>query len=88
MMDPEDIELDQYSEPKCLSFRSPRIFNGIWKGKYLDGFDAVTITLDGELNSPLEWEKEKQLAKEIIESGHAIFWKLNLGLEKKLSFPF
>ena len=52
-----------------------------------NGFQAVTITLNGGVRSDLKWEKERHLALEAIHHGLVIMWKIELGLFSQLSQP-
>lgn len=51
------------------------------------GFNAVKITIDGRVKSSLDWTKEKERAKELVEKGFKIYWDINLGLFNELKYP-
>lgn len=50
-------------------------------------FNAVKIELDGGLKSALDWSEAKEFAQKQVDSGLNIFWELDLGLGKGLSYP-
>ncbi|NGX57845.1 MAG: hypothetical protein K940chlam3_00742 [Chlamydiae bacterium] len=62
------------------------IFDGPWH-QIPDGCTAVTISLDGRLQSDLDWAKAQSMAQEISEKGFKIFWDLELGLFNRLLHP-
>src|ERR1700722_17564979 len=50
-------------------------------------FNAVTISLDAQLKSDLNWKKAVLHAKEAIDKNYKIFWDLNLGLFEAINSP-
>ena len=68
-------------------FLKPRIFSGAWNGESLSRFDAITICLDGRLESDLNWKSIRELAQKAVNAGYMIFWKLELGLFNQLLHP-
>lgn len=65
----------------------PLIFEGACQDAIPEGFDTLTIRLDGSLRSDLNWERARKEASEAIERGYGIFWDLELGLFSKLTQP-
>lgn len=66
----------------------PRIYEGKWHELMPANFDAVTISLDGRMQSDLNWKEAKELAQQAIEKGYALMWNMQLGLFDKLRHPF
>lgn len=63
----------------------PQIFDGT--GPIPSGFNAVTISLDGRMQSDLNWKQADLLAQQVVDQGLLLFWDLNLGLFTELSLP-
>jgi hypothetical protein len=63
---------------------SLRIYEGDWTGQQLPDFDAVTITLDGGLDSDLDWQNQRKLAEKATKAGYWILWNIELGLFEHL----
>ncbi len=49
--------------------------------------EAISIELDGRIESTLDWSSEIELAEKAILKGLKILWKLNLGLFASLPHP-
>lgn len=49
-----------------------------------NSFPTVTVVLDGQTRSDLNWERELKEADKSIQEGCKIFWKLELGLFNQL----
>lgn len=47
---------------------------------HVDGANVVILRLPARLNNDLNWAEEKKLATQIIASGKAILWEIDLGL--------
>jgi hypothetical protein len=58
----------------------PFIFEGSCFNQIPLGFNAITIYLDGQIQSDLDWREAKKQAKESIDQGYKILWDLHLGL--------
>ena len=80
----EEIE-EELSEQR-LDF-SPRIYEGEWQESMPMGFDAVTIHLDGRMQSDLNWKRAKELASQAVEKGYTLMWNMQMGLFQELSQP-
>lgn len=65
----------------------PKIYELDWPEEIPEGFNAVSIALDGSLKSELEWKAQCDLAFRYTEKGFKIFWKISLGLFDRLNFP-
>lgn len=66
----------------------PIIFESSFLGEPVpQGFNAVSISLQGGLNSDLNWQKQKEAAQDYISQGIKIFWQLDLGLFSNLKAP-
>lgn len=48
----------------------------------LSSFNVVTLSLDASLSSNLSWNAIKKEAKDYIERGKTLFWKMNFSLEE------
>jgi hypothetical protein len=48
--------------------------------------NTVKISLDGRINSDLDWKIAKEKALKFIERGFSIFWELDLGLFSSLHY--
>lgn len=86
----DDFEEDHEAESNFSleeSYKPSRIFEGEWRGEELFDFDAVTIFLDGRVQSDLDWKKERILAQKAMEMGYAILWDIELGLFGQLNRP-
>jgi hypothetical protein len=81
----EDLEDESVSE-NSRYFR-PRIFEGNGQADIPPGFDAVTISLDGRIQSDLNWTKAREQAQCAIEKGYAVMWNMQLGLFEGLAQP-
>lgn len=53
----------------------------------LEGYNAVTITLEGGARSDLSWKAQLAQAQEYTKQGYALFWDINLGLFDQLRLP-
>lgn len=83
-----DDSIEDFPENTSVSeLLNPRIFSGNWTGQPLSHFDAVTISLNGSLDSDLNWKKERDLAQKAIDAGYMIFWRITLGLFDQLVQP-
>jgi len=51
------------------------------------GFDAVIVTLNGTLQSDLDWKEAKKQADQWIAQGFKILWKIECGLFNRLTYP-
>lgn len=47
----------------------------------------ITIVLDGQIHSSLEWKAAHAQAESWIEKGHQLFWEMDLGLFDRLPHP-
>jgi hypothetical protein len=63
----------------------PLIYEG--PGNIPTGFNGVAITLNATSDSSLDWQQACQQARESIDKGYFIFWKLDLGLFDRLKMP-
>lgn len=82
----------EYSEEYFpTSSELPSFRKCIYEGEFHEnipfGFDAVTIPLDGRVQTDLNWENARQKALQAIEKGYAIMWDLDLGLFNRLFHP-
>jgi hypothetical protein len=80
----EDLEEDILEQSHC--FR-PRVYEGEWHESMPYGFDAVTIHLDGRMQSDLNWKKGQEQAQQAIEKGYALMWNMQMGLFCELIHP-
>lgn len=80
----EDFEEEFEESPLSLQ---PRIFEGDWQISQPVGFDAVTIHLDGRVQSDLDWKKARAQAQEAIELGYNLMWDMDMGLFAGLAQP-
>ncbi len=51
------------------------------------GFNAVKVTINGQLQSHLNWKAERELAISLVEQGYALFWEIEMGFFSDLSMP-
>lgn len=51
-----------------------------------DGFDAITIRLDGRMQADLNWTYQLEKAAQCVDQGMKIFWEIDLGLFQRLYF--
>lgn len=75
----EELDAEEYvleSSP-CLRVR---IFEGDWQRSKPVGFDAVTLDLDGRVQSDLDWKKVRRQAQQAVDQGYALMWNIELGL--------
>ncbi len=86
-----DDHLEEQNEDSLLLeepfISQPRIFEGSWQTHLPSGFDAVTIDLDGRVQSDLDWKKAREEAQRAVEKGYALMWNIELGLFQKLTQP-
>jgi hypothetical protein len=82
-----DMEEEDSQLLKPLFDEKLSIFEGVWQGENLQGFNTITIFLDGRLKAEMAWESASQIARHAIEKGFLIFWDLNLGLFDELLQP-
>lgn len=54
--------------------------------KIPDGFNAVTIRLEGHMRADLDWRKAIEEARIIIQQGYLILWEIDLGLFSHLTY--
>lgn len=81
---PEELE-EVIVHFKCSH---PCIYEGPWHDSMPAGFDAVTISLDGRMQSDLNWKEAKELAQQSIEKGYALMWNMEMDLFARLRHPF
>jgi hypothetical protein len=66
----------------------PRIYDGIPERNIsAEGFNALTIRLDGRLRSDLQWQQARIDAQKYLDLGYALLWEIDLGLFSGLSLP-
>lgn len=66
----------------------PRIFEVSTLGeKVPEGFNAVSLSLDGNPESDLEWGDVQSAAHAYVEEGYYLFWQMDLGLFEQLKRP-
>lgn len=80
MNEEDDKEIPPSDDPYLLVYDGDEILPP-------QGFQAVTIRLDGRLRSDLDWKIPKEQAQNSIEKGYSIFWDINLGLFRELVHP-
>lgn len=81
----EEVEENFLAEsPLCLR---PKIFEGDCLQGIPEGFDAVTIDLNGHLQSDLDWKKAHAQAKQAVEKGYLLMWNMQMGLFSDLIHP-
>lgn len=51
------------------------------------GLDAVTLYLNGRVESDLDWRKSHQEAQQAVEKGFRLMWEMDLGLFHALKQP-
>lgn len=68
-------------------FPNPRIYEGIWHASMPTGFDAVTIHLNGRMQSDLDWKNARKQAEEAVENGYGVMWEMEMGLFQELLHP-
>ncbi|MFT5317901.1 MAG: hypothetical protein ACI8RA_001160 [Chlamydiales bacterium] len=67
---------------------SPRIFEvSVLGEKVPEGFNAVSLSLDGKVGSDLEWGEVQSAAHAYAEEGYYLFWQMDLGLFEQLKRP-
>ncbi len=75
-----------YQEGKIFH---PQIFEDFKDKSFFDQLPAscntICFCLDGKLTSDLNWKIQRDLAREAIERGYKLVWKLNLGLFSQLN---
>lgn len=74
-------------EPETLNRPFPYIYSGPLDQANLNGFNAITISLDARLDSNLKWEKALKLAQAYVNKGYKILWELRFGLFQELHLP-
>ncbi len=65
----------------------PLIFEGAFEREIPEGFNAVSVFLNGAPDSDLHWEKQKVFAFEKKQEGYRFLWDLHLGLFQELPLP-
>ncbi len=65
----------------------PRLFEGEWQNGVPEGFDAVTLYLDGRTQVELDWKKAREQALQAVEKGYLLLWDMDLGLFDRLAHP-
>lgn len=73
-------------EPPLLQTTVPRIYEASFPVP--SGFNAITIYLNGKMDSDLDWEEGKLLAQKAQKHNKMIVWDIDLGLFDRLQFPF
>lgn len=72
-------------EEEILVALPANIFEASFLGEIVpQGFDSVLISLDGTVKADLSWRKEQEAAKNYVNQGFRIFWKIDLGLSRGL----
>lgn len=98
MSEDHDDELEEEQETSRLLWERPYY---IWKEKtfipkifqrrpgYIltSDFNAVSIQLDGQVQSSLDWKNPREEALRCIEKGLKLFWEIDLGLFSNLKLP-
>lgn len=81
----EEEEIDEWIEQSL--FPNPRIYEEIWNESMPTGFDAITIPLDGRMQSDLDWKKAQQQARQAIDNGYGVMWEMRMNLFQELIHP-
>lgn len=68
------------------TFARPLIFEGD-PAKCPEGFEVVTLSIDGKIDSDLNWSGARESAGRAVEAGYGLLWKMDLGLFHRLSRP-
>lgn len=76
----EDVE----EEIETPSFFPARIYEGEWCTSLPRGFDAVTLQLDGRVQSEIDWKEAKTQAEQAVDQGYRLMWNIDLGLFDRL----
>jgi hypothetical protein len=82
-----EAEDDNFVLDNVPSYICPRIFEGNWQEDIPAGFDAITLSLDGRLQSDLNWKKVREQARQAVEKGYALMWNMQIGLFTELAQP-
>lgn len=80
----EELEEEVLEQSYCSH---PRIYEEGWHESMPADFDAVTIHLDGRMQSDLNWKEAKEQAQQAIEKGYALMWNMQMGLFDELIHP-
>lgn len=80
-MDDDSHDHDEAEEDVTLQppLEKPRIYEGASLKNIPQGFDAVTIYLDGRIEADLNWKKGREEAQFAVDQGYAILWDIQLG---------
>lgn len=81
----DELEEEVLEEKQPVS--CPRIYEGGWHASMPIGFDAVTIHLDGRMQSDLDWKEAKEHALQAVNKGYAVMWNMQMGLFDELLHP-
>jgi hypothetical protein len=65
----------------------PKIFDRSQEVLIPDGFNSVKLSLDGSMQSDLNWKEAIELARHFQSQGLYLFWEISLGLFSSLTFP-
>lgn len=79
----ETIEIEEI--PSLIQTMIPNIYEGPFPVP--SHFNAITLFLNGKMESDLDWKEAKTLAKKAQEQNKMIVWDLDLGLFDHLQFP-
>lgn len=79
----EEISYQTILEKKGLT---PCVFDGFDLNPPAP-FNTVTISLNGNLSSDLNWKTAVEQAEKAIKKGYALLWDMDLGLFNRLSLP-
>ncbi len=83
----DPAEDEDFLPESTSSVIRPRIFEGNWQESVPSGFDAVTLNLDGRLQSDLDWKNVCEQARQAVEKGYALMWNMQMGLFADLAHP-
>lgn len=78
-------EIEEFIEQSL--FPNPRIYEEIWHESIPAGFDAVTIQLDGRMQSDLDWKIARKQAQQAVDNGYGVMWEIGMDLFQELLHP-